>query len=532
MRIRWLRSGAFVVSCSVCVGLSTLVAVLLPSCSPAASEPQQAAAAPATIEGEPPPSGRGEEPEVESPPADPQTEERRQVANKPWTGDLDGMLERRVIRVLVVPSKTRYFVEEGRQRGVVYEAFKELEDEINRKRGAGHVKVFVFFIPTSNDELIPGLLEGRGDIAASSLTITAGRQEQVDFSAPSLTGVSEIAVTGPRSPMLTSLDDLAGKEVFVRRSSSFWEHLEALNRRFVQEGKEPVILKAAPDELGNEDLLEMLNAGLFGITIVDDYLGELWAQVLPDIELHPEVAISTGGEIAWMIRKDSPLLKAELDGFVKTHGKGTAFGNTVLKRYLGSTQFVKDAASEAEAEKFRSLIELFQKYSGEYDMDYLLMMAQGYQESRLDHSARSHVGAIGVMQIMPATGADLKVGDITELEPNIHGGVKYMRWMIEHYYKDEPMTELDKALFAFASYNAGPGRLRQLRREAEARGLDPNVWFNNVELVAADKIGSETVTYVSNIFKYAVAYKLLSEEAEKRRAARDTVAPSESGRQP
>jgi membrane-bound lytic murein transglycosylase MltF len=159
-------------------------------------------------------------------------------------------------------------------------------------------------------------------------------------------------------------------------------------------------------------------------------------------------------------------------------------------------------------------------------MDYLLMIAQGYQGSRLDHGVRSPVGAIGVMQIMPATGEELAVGDITQLEPNVHGGVKYMRWMIDTYFKDEPMTPVNKALFAFAAYNCGPGRMRQLRREAEARGLDPNVWFNNVELVAADKIGAETVTYVSNIFKYAVAYKLVVEERAKRQAARESVAPA------
>ena len=449
-----------------------------------------------------------------------------QIANRPWTGDFDGMVERRVIRALVVPSKTHYFVEEGRQRGIAYEALQAFEDEVNRKLGRGDVKVHVIFVPTALDDLVPALVEGRGDVAAAGLTITPGRRERVDFTKPTATGVSEIAVTGPRSPAIVTLDDLAGKEVFVRPSTSFWEHLEDLNRRFAAEGKPAVILKAAPEELENEDLLEMLNAGLFGITVVDDFIGELWAKVLPEIRLHPEIAVASGGEIGWMIRQGSPKLKAELDDFIDDHGKGTAFGNTIIKRYVGSTQFVKSATSDEDLARFQNLVELFRRYSARYDIDYLLMIAQGYQESRLDHSVRSPVGAIGVMQIMPATGEDLEVGDITQLDPNVHGGVKYMRWMIDNYFRDAPMTDLDKALFAFASYNCGPGRMRQLRREAEARGLDPDVWFNNVELVAADKIGAETVTYVSNIFKYAVAYKLVVEDQAKRRAAREGVAPS------
>ena len=211
------------------------------------------------------------------------------------------------------------------------------------------------------------------------------------------------------------------------------------------------------------------------------------------------------------IRKGSPQLKAALDAFIARHGKGSAEGNVILAKYLKSAKYVKDAASETERRKFLTLVKYFQKYGDQYDVDWLLMAAQGYQESQLDQSARSQVGAIGVMQVMPATAKDLKVGDITQTEANIHAGIKYMRWMIDQYYGKEPMTPLDKALFAFASYNAGAGRMAQLRKEAAKRGLDPNVWFRNVEYVAAEKIGAETVTYVANIYKYYIAYRLIVE---------------------
>jgi len=160
------------------------------------------------------------------------------------------------------------------------------------------------------------------------------------------------------------------------------------------------------------------------------------------------------------------------------------------------------------------------------------MAAQGYQESQLNQKVRSPVGAIGVMQIMPATGKDLKVGDIGQVEPNIHAGVKYMRWMIDQYFANEPMTRQDKALFAFAAYNAGPGRVAQLRREAANRGLDPNVWFHNVEYVAAEKIGPETVTYVANIYKYYIAYTLILEARAEREQAQKTLMPPQAPPQP
>jgi membrane-bound lytic murein transglycosylase MltF len=163
---------------------------------------------------------------------------------------------------------------------------------------------------------------------------------------------------------------------------------------------------------------------------------------------------------------------------------------------------------------------LFHKYGEKYSLDYLLMLAQGYQESQLNQNARSQVGAIGVMQVMPATGQELKVGDITQLEPNVHAGVKYIRFMIDKYYANEPMDRLNKGLFAFAAYNAGPGRINQLRQRAAKRGLDPNKWFNNVEVLAAESIGRETVQYVANIYKYYLASQMLMEESEQRLKAK------------
>jgi membrane-bound lytic murein transglycosylase MltF len=449
-----------------------------------------------------------------------------QEAMKPWTGDLDGMIERRVIRVLTVYSKTFYFVDKGVQRGAVPDIFRVFEEDLNKKLAKEkklkqkRLKVRVLFIPIARGELLEALAAGKGDIAASSLGVTEERQKLVDFSLPMVTNVSVLVVSGPASPAISSEDDLAGKEVFVRKSSTYYEILTALNRRFATEKKPAVVIKEAPEELEDEDLLEMVNAGLIPLTVTADFLANFWKQVFPKIKVHEGAALLTGGNIAWAIRKDSPQLKAVVDDFVARHAKGTAIGNQILARYLKNAKYVKDAASEAERKKFLALIQYFQKYGDKYDVDWLLMAAQGYQESQLNQAAKSPVGAIGVMQVMPATGKDLGVGDIAEVEPNIHAGVKYMRWMIDEYYGQEPMTKLDKALFAFASYNAGAGRISQMRKEAAKRGLDPNVWFHNVEYVAAEKIGAETVTYVSNIYKYYIAYRLIMEaRAEREKAA-------------
>jgi membrane-bound lytic murein transglycosylase MltF len=281
------------------------------------------------------------------------------------------------------------------------------------------------------------------------------------------------------------------------------------------------VIEEVPGNLEDDDLLEMVNAGLIPTIVVHDYLAAFWKQVFTDITVHDTVTLRTGASFAVPIRKNSPLLLAELNAFIAKYGLGTAFGNIVAKRYLASTKFVKSATSEADRKRFLAMTEYFKKYSDQYDLDYLLMAAQGYQESQLNQEVKSPVGAIGVMQVMPATGKELKVGDITQTEANIHAGVKYMRFMQDQYFKDEPkMDSLNKLLLTFASYNAGPGRVRQLRREAEKRGLDPDVWFGNVEQIASERIGRETVTYVSNIFKYYVAYQMMMRGEAARREAK------------
>jgi membrane-bound lytic murein transglycosylase MltF len=438
--------------------------------------------------------------------------------NEKWLGDFDGMAERREIRALVVYSKTFYFLDQGRQRGATYELLKEFEKFVNKKLKTKTLKFKVLFIPVTRDQLIPWLVEGRGDIAAANLTITPGRQRQVDFSAPLASGVKELLVTGPGAPPINSVDDLAGKEIHVRRSSSYFESLMQLNQSFQKDGKPKINLVAADEMFEDEDLLEMANAGLIHMIIMDSHKAKFWQQIFDKIKVHPDIAVRTGGEIAWAFRQDSPKLKAVVNEFVKNHKKGTLMGNILLKRYLRDTKYVKNSTTQKEMDRFRSMVTLFEKYAGQYDFDYLMVGAQAYQESGLDQNKRSPAGAVGVMQLLPTTAADPNVGiaDIEKLDKNIHAGTKYLRFIVDRYFKDEQMDDVNKMLFAFASYNAGPARVSGLRDKAAKMGLDPNVWFHNVEVVAAKEIGRETVQYVSNIYKYYIVYRRLVDQRDQK----------------
>jgi len=430
-----------------------------------------------------------------------------------WTGDFDGMVKRRRIRILTPYSKTSYFIDKGVQRGIVYDAGMMVEQAVNKQlKTTPATRIHVLFVPTSRDALYQSLVEGRGDIIAANVVITPERAKLVDFAIPGRTNVNQVLVTGKASPAIPAIADLSGKQVAARDKSLQFDALTAMNAQLKSQRKAPIEIKAVPMALEDEDILQMVSAGLLKAAVVDEALAKFWAQILPDLAVRSDVVLRKGDDVAWAVRKGSPKLLAVLNPIAEANKAGTLFGNQVLQKYMKSTKFVKSATSDAELRKFKNLMAIFQKYGKQYDLDYLLMMAQGFQESQLNQAAKSSVGAVGVMQVMPATGKELKVGDITQTDSNVHAGVKYIRFMIDQYFANEPIDQLNRGLFAFAAYNCGPGRLAQLRREAAAAGLDKNVWFNNVERIAEKRIGRETVQYVSNIYKYYVAYTLTVEE--------------------
>jgi len=458
-----------------------------------------------------------------------------EFSKKTFTGDFDQMLERRVLRVLVPFSRTLYFTDRGREMGFAAETVRDFEQWLNKKykKELGKRPLTVVIIPTTRDKLYPDLKKGRAEISVGNLTITEERLKSVDFVSAAgvsdvVANVKELVITGPKSPAIAAIDDLAGKTVHVRKASSYYESLTKLNERFVKEGKPAVNLVLVPAALEDEDMMEMVNAGLLDIIVVSDYMAKMWAPVLPKMKINEQVAVREDAEIGWAIQKGNPKLAAEINDFFKNHMKKQGVFAYRLKKYMSRAKQITDATGTSEWKRFEEMLALFDKYGEKYNFDPLMLAAQGYQESQLNQKAKSPVGAVGVMQIMPATGKELNVGSIKVTENNIHGGTKYMDKLMTKYFSDADFKGNNRTLFAFASYNCGPGNVSKLRKLAEERGLDPNEWFDNVEIVTAEKIGMETTTYVRNIFKYYVAYKLQLDAKEAARKARERLAPAPS----
>jgi len=431
------------------------------------------------------------------------------------TGDLDDMVKRGSIRALVLYSRSGFFYVDGKPEGIYYEALQYFEQFLNQKlRTRQHVQVT--FIPVRPDQLESYLNDGIGDLIAYPVAMTPEREQQIAFSVPLETGVKQILVTGKDFGPVASLHDLSGKKVFVNPITTYYGNLEKVNDSLRKQGKPPILIESADKNLLDEDLMEMVNAGILPATVTITQRAKLWSSVFHNITPRPNIVIATQEDLAWAVRKSNPKFKELVDEFVRTHAAGTSFGNTLLRRYLESNQWITNPTNDEQIKKFNELAHFFKTYSSQYGFDYLMVIAQGYQESQLNQAARSPGGAVGVMQVKPSTAAapPISIPDIGTAENNIHAGVKLLNSIATEYFSDPKIDPMNRLLFTFAAYNAGPNRIAGLRKQAAAQGLDPDKWFGNVELLVSQNVGQTTVQYVSNIYKYYIAYKLVVEQGQ------------------
>lgn len=438
-----------------------------------------------------------------------------------FTGDLGEIRHRRLIRVLVTHSQTDFFLEGGRILGIQAELVRQLMKTLNKGIRRESDKLFVQFIPVEFHQLLPALIAGEGDIAAALLTITPDRANLVDFVSGQTSLVDEVIVKYKNAPRIDSKGGLSGKQIYVLNSSSYVQHLEELNNDLNTLDMPEVDIIESDPRLLTEDILELVNAGIIDYTVCDDFKARLWAQVLPNLDILEQVKVSEDKYVGWAVRKNSPELLQALNAFMPKAKKGTLLGNVLFTKYFENTQWIDNPAERLERDKLMNFLYLFERYGDMYGFDPLALAAQAYQESRLNQKLRSHRGAIGIMQVLPSTARDPNVAipNIDQVEDNIHAGTKYLRFIRGRYFSDDDIKPLDQRLFSWAAYNAGPANVIRLRNAAAKNGLDPNVWFGNVEVMAARMISREPVRYVANIHKYYTAYRMIQERTIERQQA-------------
>ncbi len=439
------------------------------------------------------------------------------ISHSSYLGDYNELEKKGVIRILVSVEVGFYQVSDGKPIGIISEFLSHFEQALKKQNR--HMRIRI--IPVAQDDLIRSLESGIGDIAVGHLAVTKNRLKHIDFSTPTIKDSAEWLITSKEEAPIETIYDLSGREIWVKGSSSYFETLQNLNNQLAREHYSPMDVHFLEESLGENEILEMVENKLLPATVIENYRALLWKKIIPNIQYHDEFPLKEDINIAWAMRKDSPQLSKVVNQYITKIKKGSFLGNLIYKKYLNDDRWLAKILRSDSIDRLNQFSGLFKQYSDMYNLDWLLTSALAYQESRLNNNVISHKGAVGIMQVLPTTAQDrnVRINDINLLENNIHAGIKYLSFVHKRYF-DKPEISPDNQLyFSLAAYNAGPANIRRIRNMARINGYNPNVWFNNVELMAMKYISKEPVHYVSNISRYYVIYKQITqlEEHKKQR---------------
>jgi membrane-bound lytic murein transglycosylase MltF len=428
-----------------------------------------------------------------------------------WTGTYEQMLQHGQIRVAVPYDRTIYVNDKGTPRGLAVEMAKGFQTWLNQQYAAQlkGKSISVKLIPTNAADLFTSLSTGKSDMVIGDLGLYEPLPNAHQYILSHAVKMErEVLIAGPSSIAITSPEDLSGQTVYGGRNTNFPATLAELNKNLERERKPLVKLVSPVGTLDGEDLLEMVDSGLIPFVIMSDWRAQLWQPIYKKMVIHEDIFSKDSGWIGWGVRSSNQDLNDVITNFSNSNGYDAALKSYRTQEYKEHIQGLKDPIEKSAWARFESMRPLFVKYGAQYNLDPLFIAALGFQETLLNQNAESKVGAIGVMQLMPATGSSLGVGDIHLLEPNIHAGADYMNQLITKYFPDAQFRGDNRALFAIASYNIGPNNVAKARDQAKSMGFDPNEWFKNVEFIATERMGYEPMIYVRNVYKYFISYEL------------------------
>ena len=435
------------------------------------------------------------------------------IHSQPSFEDLPMLLKKRTIKVLVVNHPAYYFIYQSRPRGLAYDMMREYEKHLNNKHFKDtKLKLNILFIPVPSSQIINLLEQGYGDIAIGPLMTPLRQQNQVTHTEPIYKDHQLLLVSHQSTTEYKDVKQLSGKEVWIRRNSIYHQQLQHINQQLFHLNKPPIYINIVTDELEDLDMLDMVDNNKIFMTMISTHSLRLWKRLYKNITVHTELAVGSRIPSTWAVRNQTPKLTTSLNQFINKHKKGTKIGNILHRRYLVRHPWLKKIIHQQFEQRYLETEQIIKKYAKQYQFDWQLILAQAYQESRLNQKAISHRGAVGVMQVLPSTANEpyINIKNINKMDSNIHAGVKYLHFMQQRYFNHDKITQFDALLLSFAAYNAGPTKLIRLRKRALKEGLNPNIWFNHVEKIAAEVIGRETVDYVNNIYKFYITHLLAS----------------------
>jgi len=417
--------------------------------------------------------------------------------------DLADIRRSGVLRVLVNQSRNSSGEVKGEPIGVEYVRLRAFEQYLNR--GSKGTPISLKIIPKAKDQLLGALQRGEGDLVAPGEILPQGAARRISRSRAVIAQVPMVLVSRQGGPRYKSFEQLSGRSLALSAGSAAGPELEKLNRSLMQAGRAPIAVEWVDPTLAVEDVLEMVQAGVYPATVVEQPIAERWAKVLSKLRIESQLTLGDPADMHWFVQKDAGMLSASVDRFLQTYSapdnQDAAFVRVYRRLYR--VQYPLDRVGRQRLEKVRPTL---QRHAQQQQIDWLNLAALAFKESTLDPSARGAGGATGLMQVTPATARSMGVKDIGQLDNNVLASAKYLANIRQTFFSSPRLNERERMAFVLAAYNLGPQRVQSLRAEARRRGLNPDQWFFQVERVAMSSMGMGVVSYVNAVNKYYLAY--------------------------
>ncbi|MFK4026552.1 MltF family protein [Stutzerimonas balearica] len=434
----------------------------------------------------------------------------RVVGPDPWHAgassvrDLADIRRSGVLRVLINQSRNSSGEIKGEAIGVEYARLRAFEQFLDRGRGEGQ-GITLKLIPKAKDQLLAALQRGEGDLVAPGELIDTRNSRGLSRSRPVVRDVDMVLVGRKSGPQYQRLEQLSGRSLALPPGSAAGRAVNELNERLLARGLAPIVVEWVDPTLAVEDVLEMVQAGIYPVTAVERTIAERWAKVMPRLRIDDRVRLGNQADMHWFVRKEASMLRASIDRFLKDYrppeNQDAAFERVYRRLY--KVQYPLDRVGRQRLEKVRPTL---QRYAAKMELDWLNLAAVAFKESTLNPAAKGSGGATGLMQVTQATARNLGVADIHKLDNNVYASAKYLASIRRQYFASPRLNERERMAFTLAAYNLGPQRVQSMRAEARRRGLDPNQWFFQVERVAMETVGMGVVAYVNSVNKYYLAY--------------------------
>ena len=383
-------------------------------------------------------------------------------------GDLDSIKKQRLLRLITRNNATSYFLWKNQLMGFEYDLIKQFakQQRINLK----------VLIAQDNSQMLQWLENGYGDIISAGLSKTPElEKDPILFSQPYLY-VKQVIVQRHHEAPIKTLTDLNQRTFYVQKSSAYWHTLTTLQAQLESKNIH-FIIEAVPENKSTAEIIKQVIEGRYDITLVDSDIIDIeksWNN-----HLLSSLALSKKQGHRWLVRKSDKKLLAALNNFIKQEYK-SLFYNVTYNKYFKNSHNLFTADKLAQNNNGISIYDdLIKSLAAEYDFDWRLIAAQINKESHFNPKAESWTGAKGLLQVMPRTALEMGIGHLEKPENSLRAGLKYMAWIRKQLPENLPVDV--RTWFTLAAYNAGLGHLYDAQHLAEKQGLNPKLWYGQVE---------------------------------------------------